>query len=55
MSQSQFDVLKRQILLMDLEWKEAMKQQNLKLDTMIASLKSCQSRCHVNNPSEASS
>jgi len=52
MSQSQFDALQRQITLLHLEWVETMKKMDEKINLMHASLKSCQSHCHVANQNQ---
>ena len=54
MSQSEFDVLKRMIEQLGLEFKEFSTGIEKKFATISTSLKSCQSHCHVQNPIESS-
>jgi len=53
MAQSEFEVLKKMIEQLGLEFKEFSAGVNDKFDTISKSLKSCQSHCYVQNSAES--
>lgn len=52
MPESQFEILYRLINQLTLETKEVLVKIEGKVDIMHESLKSCQKRCHVQNPGQ---
>lgn len=52
MPDNEVEQLKKMITQLSLEFQEDFKKLRDKLDTMMTSLKTCQSRCHVQNQQE---